>query len=110
MRYLLIILVLFILLSGCKTLKNGELQEPSTNENTAWVYHHSYEQCGEVFYPTIDSAELFLEENKIKVLEIEEKNLGTCSACGCPSSLHFNAKLSSKDIKKAKSLGWKTWQ
>ena len=74
-------------------------EDPETvNDNKfVWVSHPPYEQCGITYFPTMSSALDFLNSKNIEVLDINEKYLGTCSACGCYSSLHFTAKINFYD-------------
>lgn len=109
MKYFLLILVSSTLLLGCKSHKVNTSTNSTTDVETAWVSHPVAKQCEEVYYPSIDSAKSFLENNKVEVLEIKKMQLMVCAACGCPSSGHYIAKIYLNKIDNAKTLGWKTF-
>lgn len=111
MRLIIIILIPTFLISGCQVLQSWEVSEPinsveTHDDNVIWVFHASYEQCGEIYFPSISTAISFLNNHYIEVLDEKEINRATCFACGCSSSLHFAAKINIYDLEQAKALGW----
>ena len=72
-----------------------------------WMSVPMGEQCAEpIMYPTMQDAVLVLLSEGIAVFDQRTDNLMVCSACGCPTSIHYSMKILATDQAEAEELGW----
>ncbi len=116
MKHIIIAFVLLLALSSCKYLESIEdkeynriyYTEYNTANNTVWIGHASYIECGEVYFTDLQSAVESLKYYNIKVLFSKRISYTTnCVViCGSSSSLIFGAQIHIIDLGKAQNLGW----
>jgi hypothetical protein len=72
-----------------------------------WIISPAGFQCeDEPRYESLADARAHLSASGISVTSAEEVDLLVCEACGCPTSLHYRALISSSDVVTAAGLGW----
>lgn len=71
-----------------------------------WMSRAAGEQCAEVAPLTLSEAVAELQGAGITAQEPHTVNLLVCTACGCPTSLHFWVQVPQESIATAESLGW----
>jgi len=87
---------------------------PTTNPypekgSTVWVLHPVGVQCEEDAtgkYKSEQNVEAGLIAAGITVYDVTTTELMVCTACGCPTSIHYRAEIDEADLDKALSLGW----
>ncbi|MDX1617008.1 MAG: hypothetical protein R3300_22065 [Candidatus Promineifilaceae bacterium] len=75
-------------------------------DDQVWVVAPAGEQCEEPQYETAEDVTSSLEADGVEVFAVEEEGRVVCEACGCPTSLHFRARIAIEDLSQAQSLGW----
>jgi hypothetical protein len=76
-------------------------------EGELWIVHAAGEQCEDALtYPDLEAAEQALEDAGVTVLDSETIDLIVCSACGCPTSLHYRVLINATDLTAALALEW----
>ena len=79
------------------------------SDGFVWVIRPLGEQCADPDqsqYADLKEAVAGLTAAGITVGEAEMTNLMVCSACGCPTSVHFRIQVETTDVAAAESLGW----
>lgn len=77
--------------------------------NTVWVLYPVGVQCEDASsgkYKSEQDAEAGLTAAGIIVYDVTTTDLMVCTACGCPTSVHYRVKINETDLNKAVSLGW----
>jgi len=119
MKHIIIAFVLLLALSSCKYLESIEdkeynriyYTEYNTANNTVWIGHESYIECGEVYFTDLQSAVESLKYYNIEVLFSKRISYTRSQVvrdviCGSSSSLIFGAQIHINDLGKAQNLGW----
>jgi hypothetical protein len=77
------------------------------NEGELWIVRAAGAQCEDaLIYPDIESAEAALLDAGVTVLDLELVELMVCSACGCPTSEHYRARINASDLAAALAIQW----
>ncbi len=63
-------------------------------------------QCEDPRFSNLEEALATLEESGLTVLSAEEEELLVCTACNCPTSLHFKVTIPPDELAAALVLGW----
>ena len=63
-------------------------------------------QCEDPAFNNLEEALATLEESGLTVLSAKEEELLVCSACNCPTSLHFKVTIPPNELAAALALGW----
>ena len=77
--------------------------------STVWVVHPVGIQCEDTAtakYQSEQDVQAGLTAAGITVYDVTTTELMVCSACGCPTSIHYRVEMSASDLNKAISLGW----
>ncbi len=77
--------------------------------STVWVVYPVGIQCEDAAaskYQSEQDVKAGLTAAGITVYEVTTTELMVCSACGCPTSIHYQTEISASDLDKAISLGW----
>jgi hypothetical protein len=77
--------------------------------STVWIVHPIGIQCEDAAtskYQSEQDVDAGLTAAGITVHEVTTTELIVCSACGCPTSIHYRAEINASDLNKAISLGW----
>ena len=76
---------------------------------TAWVVYPVGIQCEDAAaskYQSEQDVQAGLTAAGITVHDVTTTELMVCSACGCPTSIHYYVEINTSDLNKAISLGW----
>ena len=63
-------------------------------------------QCEDPVFNSLEEAIATLDENGISVLSSGQEELLVCTACNCPTSLHYKATIPPEELPAARALGW----
>jgi hypothetical protein len=63
-------------------------------------------QCEDPLFTNLEEALATLEESGLTVLSAEEEELLVCTACNCPTSLHYKVTIPPDELAAALALGW----
>lgn len=78
---------------------------------TVWVLHPVGVQCegaAESKYKDEQDVIAGLTATGITTHDVTTTELMVCTACGCPTSVHYRAEINAADLNKALSLGWES--
>ena len=81
------------------------------NSNTTWILYPVGVQCEDAStskYQSEQDAEAGLTAAGITVHSASTTELIVCTACGCPTSVHYRIEINEVDLDKAISLGWES--
>ena len=63
-------------------------------------------QCEDPAFNSLQEALATLEESGITVLSATEEELLVCTACNCPTSLHYKVTIAPEELAAALAIGW----
>lgn len=78
-------------------------------ESTVWIVHPVGVQCEDSSsskYQSEQDVKAGLTAAGITVHNVATVDLMVCTACGCPTSIHYRAEINEADLDKAIALGW----